>query len=91
MEIIGRSGTRTLCSIFSNMRDCVKTNNFSYLSSLIEEAQYRAERMEDALEAYGTGYNGIGDLEETRTKLKKEIYDLKKEKKSLSGETKEKS
>jgi len=85
MEIIDRCGHRTMCSILSNMRDCLKTYNFSYLSGLIEEAQYRAERMENALEAYGKGYDGIEAMESDRIKLKDEIRKLKSEKKNLKN------
>ena len=41
---------RLICSILDDMRDCHKTRNYSYLPGLIEEAQYRANRMEDRLE-----------------------------------------
>lgn len=40
---------RTLCSIFSDMRSCSKTKNFSYLDGLIEEAQAGANSLESAL------------------------------------------
>lgn len=69
---------RYLCDILQNMRKAYETRNFSYLPSLIEEAQYRAERMEDALEKVG-GYKGLEYLEEQRKKLKDEIRELKKE------------
>ena len=78
-----RTGNRTLCSVFINMRDALKTLNFSYLPALIEEAQYRAERMENAIEAYGSNYGGIGAMEKDRVRLKKEIAKLEKEKTNL--------
>ena len=37
---------RYICTVLDEMRDCVKTSNFSYLSGLIEEAQSLANRME---------------------------------------------
>lgn len=40
---------RTLCEVLHEMRDCTKTNNFSYLPGLIEEAQNMANRMESKL------------------------------------------
>ena len=40
---------RTICSVLEEMRECLKTNNFSYLPGLIEEAQSLANRMESAL------------------------------------------
>jgi len=59
------------------MRDICKTLNFSYLPALIEEAQYRANRMENAIESYGSDmkYN-----EEHRIKLNAEIKELEKKK-----------
>jgi len=80
-----KTGTRYLCDILSDMRTCFKTRNFSYLPGLIEEAQYRANRMENALETYGGTYgNSLQRLEEKRIELKKEVEKLKKEKKELS-------
>lgn len=69
-------GGRYLCDILNDMRECYKTRNFSYLKSLIEEAQYRANRMEDRLQRI----HSVEYLEETRDKLKKEIKELEKEK-----------
>lgn len=40
---------RSMCSILQDMRKCLEMVNFSYLDALIEEAQSRANRMEDAL------------------------------------------
>lgn len=77
--------TRTLCSVLENMRKCYKTRNFSYLPSLIEEGQYRAERMEDAIERIG-GWKGLEDMEEDRIRIKKEIRELRKERKELERE-----
>tara|TARA_B110000046_G_C12888883_1_gene353459 strand:+ start:465 stop:659 length:195 start_codon:yes stop_codon:yes gene_type:complete len=58
------------------MRDCVKTSNFSYLSGLIEEAQSLANRMESRL------YE-IRDFE----RLHEDIRKLKAEKKKLEEAT----
>jgi len=69
-------GGRYLCEIFQDMRECYKTRNFSYLESLIGEAQYRANRMGDRLERI----HSIERMEETRDRLKKEIEELEKEK-----------
>ena len=79
-------GTRTLCSILSNMRDLHKTHNYSYLPGLIEEAQYRAERMENALESYGSEWDGLEKMEATRIKLKKEIKILEKKKAAFESD-----
>jgi len=58
------------------MRDCIKTLNFSYLSGLIEEAQSLANRMESRL------YE-IKDFE----RLHEDIRKLKVEKKKLEEAT----
>jgi hypothetical protein len=69
---------RLLCTVLDEMRECVKTLNFSYLSGLIEEAQSLGNRMEAHL------YD-IKDFE----RLHKEIKDLKKKKKNLKKKVKE--
>lgn len=63
---------RYICTVLDEMRDCVKTSNFSYLSGLIEEAQSLANRMESRL------YE-IKDFE----RLHEDIRKLKVEKKKL--------
>ena len=63
---------RYICSVLDEMRDCVKTLNFSYLLGLIEEAQTLASRMEARL------YE-MKDFEH----LHEDIKDLKKKKKAL--------
>lgn len=75
-DIPGNTSNRTLCEVFENMRKCYETRNFSYLLGLIEEGQYRAERMENAIEKYG-GWNGVRDMEKKRVALRKEIRELK--------------
>jgi hypothetical protein len=71
--------TRSMCDILEDMRKCYDTRNFSYLPALIEEAQYRANRMEYAIDAYrDMGYN-----EEKRLKLKKEVKELMKKKRDI--------
>lgn len=67
---------RYICTVLDEMRDCVKTSNFSYLSGLIEEAQSLANRMESRL------YE-IKDFE----KLHEDIRKLKTEKKKLEKAT----
>lgn len=71
--------TRYLCTILDDMRECYKTRNFSYLKGLIEEAQYRANRMESRLE----DIQDVERFEEKRVKLKKEIRELEKKKEGL--------
>ena len=69
---------RILCAVLDEMRDCVKTTNFSYLPGLIEEAQSLANRMEAHL------YE-IKDF----NRLHKDIKALKKKKKKLEEEVEE--
>ena len=69
---------RILCAVLDEMRDCVKTLNFSYLLGLIEEAQTLGSRMESKL------YD-IKDFD----RLNEEIRGLKKKKKKLKEEVEE--
>ena len=71
---------RMLCTVLEEMRDCVKTLNFSYLLGLIEEAQSLASRMESRLY----------DMKD-HDRLLDDIRDLKKEKKNLKKIVKEAS
>lgn len=66
---------RYLCTVLDEMRECIKTVNFSYLLGLIEEAQTLANRMEARLFE-------MKDYE----RLHKDIRDLKKKKKKLEEE-----
>ena len=74
MEELSALGVRTLCDIFQDMRIANKTRNYSYLKGLIEEAQYRANRMEDHLYSR----KSVEELEERRIKLKAEVKELEK-------------
>ena len=69
---------RLLCTVLDEMRECVKTLNFSYLSGLIEEAQSLGNRMEAHL------YD-IKDL----NRLHKDIKALKKKKKKIEEKVEE--
>ena len=69
---------RLLCDVLGEMRDCVKTSNFSYLSGLIEEAQSLANRME----------SNLYDIKDFN-RLHKDIKVLKKKKKKLEEEVEE--
>jgi cell shape-determining protein MreC len=69
---------RLLCTVLEEMRECIKTLNFSYLMGLIEEAQTLASRMESRL------YD-IKDYD----RIMEEIRDLKKKKKKLKEELEE--
>ena len=66
---------RFLCDVLREMRECVKTSNFSYLLGLIEEAQTLGSRMEAKLFDWKDFYH-----------LHEEIRDLKKKKKKLEKE-----
>ena len=66
---------RYLCDVLGEMRECVKTLNFSYLLGLIEEVQSLGSRMEAKL------YD-IKDFE----RLHEEIKVLQKKKKKLEEE-----
>jgi hypothetical protein len=69
---------RYICTVLDEMRNCVKTSNFSYLTGLIEEAQSQANRMESRLFE-------IKDFE----RLQEDVRLLKKEKKQLEKEKKD--
>ena len=93
MKIPNDAGGRLLCDILEDMRKCLKTTNFSYLNGLIEEAQYRANRMENVLERkqslkyiegqYTRLKKDMKDLEKKEKKLKTKIEELKKQEKKL--------
>jgi len=65
---------RYLCSILDDMRNCHKTRNYSYLNGLIEEAQYRANRMEDRLERVAS----LERMEKRYIELKNKIREMEK-------------
>ena len=67
---------RLLCAVLDEMRDCVKTLNFSYLSGLIEEAQSLGSRMEAHLydiKDFNRLLDDIKALEKKKKKLKEEV------------------
>ena len=72
------STNRFLCDVLSEMRECTKTLNFSYLLGLIEEVQTLGSRMEAKL------YD-IKDFE----RLHEEIKALQKKKKKLEEKLEE--
>jgi len=74
--------TRYLCDILIDLRKCYKTRNFSYMMGLLEELQYRAYRMEQAMYLSSE----IEYMEKQRIRLKKEIKELREEKKEIVGE-----
>ena len=72
---------RFMCTVLDEMRMCVKTLNFAYLLSLIEEVQSMGNRMESKLE----DINDWNEYGEQLAKLKKEVRALREEKRELSG------
>ena len=67
-----------MCDIFTEMRSCVKTLNFSYLIGLIEEAQSAAARMEARIadmKDHKWLLRDIKDLKEKKQKLKDDVGD----------------
>lgn len=66
---------RTVCDVLSEMRKCVKTLNFSYLESLIEEVQTMVNRMEAGL----WDQKDVERLREEKKQLKEEVKQLRKE------------
>jgi len=72
---------RTLCDVLEDMRKANDTRNYSYLVGLIQEAQYLANKMEAGL----GDKRDVNQWTEERAKLRKEIKELRKEKKDLGG------
>ena len=73
---------RLLCAVLDEMRDCVKTLNFSYLSGLIEEAQSLGSRMESHLydiKDLNHLHKDIKALEKKKKKLEEEVEELEEE------------
>lgn len=67
---------RTICDVLEAMRKCNETKNYSYLISLIEEAQYHANAMESALwQQHDIDYlkKEIKKLEKKKEKLEKKV------------------
>jgi len=73
---------RTLCDVLEEMRNAVKTMNFSYLPGLIEEAQSLGNRMEAAL----GDARDIATMSKQRSELRAEIKGLVEQVKSLQPE-----
>lgn len=76
---------RTLCDVLDEMRKCIKTQNYSYLPSLIEEAQSMGNRME-------SGLADISDLNVIRNRIKKSkkrLKQLEEKIKEVGGEDEE--
>ena len=78
---------RYICSVLDEMRECMKTQNYSYLPGLLEECQTLANRMESALweqKDITDLYTELKALEKDKDKLKNKIAKLKIKKRELS-------
>ena len=70
---------RYICSVLDEMRECVKTLNFSYLLGLIEETQTLASRMEARLydqKDHEHLLDDIRDLKKKKKALEKKVVEL---------------
>ncbi len=70
---------RYICTVFEEMRECLKSMNFAYLPTLIEEAQMLANRMEAALgdkDAVNSLRDDIKKLKKTRKLIHEEVKEL---------------
>ena len=63
---------RYMCAVLDDMRNCHKTRNYGMLEGLIEEAQVKANRMEEGLD----NIDDIIELDDLRRKLKAEVKAL---------------
>ena len=77
------STNRYLCEVLTEMRTCSETKNYSYLLSLIEEAQTLANRMEASL------YDKK-DYTSIKSKIKEKKEELKKLEKKIAKKQKKK-
>jgi|TARA_B100001123_G_C14695995_1_gene783258 hypothetical protein len=76
---------RYLCDVLAEMRTCSESNNYSYLPSLVEEAQTLANRMEASLydkRDYKAIKEMISEKKIELEKLEKKIAKKKKKKKT---------
>lgn len=72
---------RYICTVLDEMRDCLKTNNFSYLHGLIEEAQMMGNRMESRIYEVKEWEELQKEIKELEAKLEK----MRAEEKELDG------
>ncbi len=75
------STNRYLCEVLTEMRTCSETKNYSYLLSLIEEAQTLANRMEASLYDKKDYTRVKGLVKEKKQELKKLEKKIAKKKK----------
>ncbi len=70
---------RYICDVLKEMRACNETRNYSLLSSLIEEAQIYANRMENAISIYKPDNWYIEHKETQFTELSEKVKKLRAE------------
>lgn len=75
---------RTLCDVLSEMRKADETRNYSYIGSLIEEAQSMGNRMEASLH----DKSDVKSWTEKREELKKELRKLEQKVQNLKDQKK---
>ena len=63
---------RTICDVFEAMKEAHKSHNYSYLTSLIDEAQLMGNRMESAL----YDIKDYEAMKEDKKKLQRELRKL---------------
>jgi len=81
--------SRYICTVLEEMRTCTKTLNFASLSSLIEEVQTLANRMESVLEDYKGGEwteDRLRALRGEEKRLRREITKLEIRREELEDE-----
>lgn len=70
---------RYMCTVLEEMREAIKSMNFSYMGSLVEEAQMLANRMEaglDHVRSLKDLAKDLAKLKDARKALKQEVQDL---------------
>ena len=78
-RVVDHVPNRVVCSVLEEMRKLHETRNYSYLPSLIEEAQTMVNRMEAAL----YDQSDLSYAEKKVKELEKEIEKLEKKKSEL--------
>jgi len=62
---------RSLHTVLDEMRECCKTSNYSYLMSLIEEAQHMSNKMESKLDKRGhKKWKGKNKIRRLKTRIR---------------------
>jgi polyhydroxyalkanoate synthesis regulator phasin len=76
---------RYLCDVLEELRDITKTQNYSYMPGLIEEAQVYANRMEAAI----SDIHDIHAKQAELTRLRKDVRALREARDELAAEVNE--